>query len=182
MSTASKISLTNTLLLIGCIAADHMGWVNFGLWLPYQWHVFLHLVGVWMFLGNIAVGPVWIMFANKTKDPQTLQFAFRMLLLTDIIVTIPGIDLTVINGLCLAEQYGGFAEQDWLLYSVYGLFALWAFVVPILIIQDKLYALVKKGEVNTAPYTKYFNAWIVVGAISMIPVVMIFYWMVMKNV
>jgi len=73
-------------------------------------------------MGNMVVGPIWFIYAYFSKDKTLLKFAGRLLELTDIYHTIPGIALTVLNGLYLASIYGGTKNQPWLFNSMILLF------------------------------------------------------------
>jgi uncharacterized membrane protein len=180
MSKASLISLTNTALLVVLIILAQHNLLFFDMIWSYQTHKVLHIVGVCMFLGNVFVGPVWLLMALKSKNVETIQFAFKMLLFTDIVVTIPGIDLTVINGLFLSSVLGGVNAQPWLQHAVVALFALWVLVLPILLIQDKMQKLAIAGEIDSKPFKKVFFLWVLTGALSLIPVTYIMILMVFK--
>jgi len=51
----------------------------------------LHILFVILFLGNITIGLFWKMFAEKTKDPDKIAFAFRGIIKADRYFTMPGI-------------------------------------------------------------------------------------------
>ena len=114
MSKASLISLTNTSLLVVLIVLAQHNLLFLDLVWSYQTHKLLHILGVCMFIGNVFVGPIWLLKALQSKNKETIKFAFGMLLFTDIVITVPGIDLTVINGLFLSSVLGGvkFARLD----------------------------------------------------------------------
>jgi len=133
-----------------------------------------------MFIGNVFVGPVWLLMALKSKNSEIIKFAFGMLLFTDIVITIPGMDLAVVNGLFLSSVLGGVNSQPWLQSSVISLFALWILVLPILLIQDKLQNLALAGETDSPTFRKIFMFWIATGGLSLIPVGFIFIHMIFK--
>ncbi len=180
MSKASLISLTNTTLLVVLLILTQQNLLFFDLIWSYQTHKLLHLLGVCMFIGNIFVGPVWLLKALQSRNKETIKFAFSMLLFTDIVITIPGIDLAVINGLFLSSVFGGINGQPWLQYSITSLFALWILVLPILLIQDKMQKLALNSKVDSRDFKKVFLLWMATGALSLIPVVYILILMVFK--
>ena len=180
MSKASIASIANTVFLICLILLVQLGFLEFYPPLSYTAHKLLHIIGACMFIGNIFVGPVWVMFAIRSEKLELLQFSFKILLLTDILVTIPGIDLTVINGLFLGQAMGGVNEIYWLKHAIWDLFALWVLVYPILRIQDRMKLLVENGEFDSVTFRRKLRQWMIVGALSLVPVGHILYLMVYK--
>ena len=41
---------------------------------PYRWHLFLHIAGAVIFLGNIIVTGAWMLMAERTQSPSVLHF------------------------------------------------------------------------------------------------------------
>jgi len=132
MRNITKISILNGLILLCLTLSEFFGLIKFDLLLPYHWHKILHIIGVVLFMGNMVVGPIWFIYAYFSKDKTLLKFAGRLLELTDIYLTIPGIALTVLNGLYLASVYGGTKNQPWLFYSMILLFVMWALSIPLI--------------------------------------------------
>jgi len=162
------------------VLACQYGFISLEPILSYNTHKFLHLLGGVLFLGNITVGPVWIVFAKQTKDITILKFCFKMLLITDLIVTLPAIDLTIVNGLFLADFVGGINANYWLRHSVLDLLVLWVLVFPIHKIQDGLYKHMLLGDITSKVFKNKMLLWMIVGGVSLIPVAHIFYLMLYK--
>ncbi len=181
MKVVTKISILNGLLLLGLTLAEFFGLIQFGLWLPYHWHKILHIIGVVLFMGNMIVGPVWFMYAYFSKDKVLLKFAGKLLELTDLYLTVPGIALTVLNGLFLASVFGGSKQQPWLFYSNLLLFAMWALSIPLIWIQEKMYQSIDKEAASNTIRTLFIR-WGILGTIVMIPPSVIFYLMIVKMI
>lgn len=182
MSTSSKISILNGLILMLITLADFTGIVHFELLLSYQWHKLLHILGVVIFMGNMIVGPVWFSYAFYSKDAQILKFATKLLQQTDLYLTIPGVALTVLNGLCLAAVYGGSQSQPWLLHSIYLILTMWMLSVPLVFLQEKLFLTIETEAQNEAKINRLLIQWSILGSLVMIPPSIIFYWMVVKPI
>ena len=180
MSRTSLISLANTSILVVLIVLTQHNMVSFDLIWSYQTHKLLHIVGVCMFIGNVFVGPIWLLRALWTKNNDIIKFAFDILLLTDLIITIPGIDLAVINGLFLSSVFGGVNSQPWLQHSIMALFALWVLVLPILLVQDKMQKLALSGKIASISFKRMFLLWMLIGGLSLIPVIYILILMIFK--
>ncbi len=182
LTLSAKIALLNGLLLIFLTLSEFLGFIKFPLLLSYNWHKLLHLTGVIIFMGNMIVGPIWFSYAYYKKETDLLRFACNLLQLTDTYLTVPGMALTVINGLFLASAYGGTKNQPWLFYSFLTLLGLWALSVPLIYIQEKLYHAINETPQNITETDKWLFRWSVLGSIISVPPVLIFYWMVAKAV
>ncbi len=182
MSTAGKISIFNGLILILITLAEFTGMVHFELLFSYQWHKVLHILGVVIFMGNMIVGPVWFSYAYYSKDAHVLNFAAKLLQKTDLYLTIPGIALTVLNGLCLSSVYGGSQSQPWLLHSIYLILGMWILSVPLVFLQEKLFLTIKNEAENVAKINRLLIQWSILGSLVTIPPGIIFYWMVVKPI
>ncbi|MDA1280645.1 MAG: hypothetical protein O3B95_11530 [Chloroflexi bacterium] len=42
---------------------------------PFEWHLFLHVGGAVIFVGNIIVTGVWMILADRNGDPGVIRFA-----------------------------------------------------------------------------------------------------------
>jgi len=90
---------------------------------PYQWHKALHIFGVVIFLGNIMVTAVWMLLAERTKEPAVMHFASKVVNWAAVLFTGPGVILVLSNGLILATQWGGIYRTSWITAAL-ALFAL----------------------------------------------------------
>ncbi len=74
----------------------------------------IHVIGVILFVGNIAITGWWKAMADRTRDPRILAFAQRQVTLTDWVFTLGGIVLLAVSG-ALSAIVGGFAPTTpWL--------------------------------------------------------------------
>jgi len=181
MRTITKISILNGLILLCLTLSEFFGLIKFDLLLSYHWHKILHIIGVVLFMGNMIVGPIWFMYAYLSKDKTLLKFAAKLLELTDIYLTIPGIALTIINGLYLASVYGGTKNQPWLFYSIILLFVMWALSIPLICLQEKMYQSLDK-EFDLKIINTLLIRWSILGTFVMIPPSVIFYLMIVKTI
>jgi len=181
MRNVTKISILNGLILLSLTLSEFFGLIKFDLLLPYYWHKILHIIGVVLFMGNMIVGPIWFLYAYYSKDKNLLKFAGKLLELTDVYLTIPGIALTVLNGLYLASVFGGTKNQPWLFYSIILLFVMWALSIPLIYLQEKLYQSIDK-EFDIKIIDTLLIRWGILGTIVMIPPSIVFYLMIVKAI
>ncbi len=181
MSKEGRISVLSSILLFLILLIAFFDYEVFTPFMPRLWYKLLHLLGVFVFFGNVAIGPFWVWYAHKTKKTAHVNFAFDMLIKTDLLVTVPAMILIVLNGVYLAFYYGGIQQCNWLRHTLYDMISLWILVIPIIRYQDKLLVLVKNGELDTVLYKKYYRRWMIYGGISCLPVAHIVYLMVFKR-
>ncbi|MGE0562820.1 MAG: DUF2269 family protein [Flavobacteriales bacterium] len=182
LTIITKVSILNGLILLCLTLSEFLGLVKFDLVFSYQWHKLLHILGVILFMGNMIVGPVWFLFAYYSNDKTLLKFANRLLQLTDLYLTIPGVALTIINGLFLASVFGGTKNVPWLFYSIILLFVMWVLSIPLIYFQEKMYSTIENEPDNNAKINKLLIRWGILGTIVMIPPTIVFYLMVVKGI
>jgi len=166
---------TSTRWLLGelaviVLAMGALGALSFPLFLPYRWHLLLHITGGIMFLGNIVITGVWMALAVRTQDWSTVRFAARIVNWMDVRFTVPGIFLILWNGLTLVSRLGGVFGESWIvlggiLFSVSGVVYL-AFTVPD---QERLARLASDAETSPWPdmrFMRVFRRWIVAGVVA----------------
>ena len=82
---------------------------------PYRWHIFLHITGAVVFLGNIVVTAAWMLMAERTRSISVIHFSAKAVLRADFLFTLPGVLLIVMNGLAMVFAAWGGRET---LYSL----------------------------------------------------------------
>lgn len=180
MSASGWVSIGSNLLAVALTTAAYHGH-GVPLFLPYTWHKLLHILGVIVLVGNITVGPLWVIQAWRSRSPEQLGFAMRTLALADIWFTAPGVQLAVVNGLAMASAFGGLRAQPWLAQS-YALILVLALAAPtgVLYHQERAVRLAVAGD-NGPAFTRAFLLWSVWGSAVMVPLVLVFYMMVTKH-
>ena len=88
---------------------------------PYGWHLFLHIAGAVIFLGNIIVTGAWMLMAERTNISRVIHFSAKAVIRADFLFTLPGVLLVLINGLIMAYARWG-AER---FATLTGLASLW---------------------------------------------------------
>src|SRR3712207_6168766 len=147
------------------------------LFLPYQWHKLLHIVGAVLFMGNIIVTAVWLVLAEQTRNTATLHFAAKAVNWADVFFTAPGILLLLANGQIMAKAAWGGLSASWVVMAL-GLFILSGIVWGgfLLRFQHRLIQLSTQPAGSEAPlppsFFRVLHAWYIAGAIATVsPVV-----------
>lgn len=147
--------------------------------------LFLHILGVVLFIGNIVVTAVWKVLADRTKSPAVVAFAQRLVTTTDIAFTAPGVILIIVSGQVMADDLGGvFGGPEWLtigwsLFIASGVIWLGA-LVPIQVMQARLARRFASEAVVPQRYWRLSTLWSVFGALATILPLAALYFMVFK--
>jgi uncharacterized membrane protein len=133
MHTSTKW-LIGEIAVIG-IATTLLSITGYPLLMPYPWHLFFHVLGAVLFMGNIVVTAMWMVMAEQSRNDAALRYAARMVNWADVAFTAPGIFLLLTNGFILAYTAWGGLTASWIAAAL-GLFSLsgltWAvFLIPL---------------------------------------------------
>ena len=74
---------------------------------PYRWHIFLHISGAVVFLGNIVVTAAWMLMAERTRSISIIHFSAKAVIRADFLFTLPGVLLILMNGLAMVFAVWG---------------------------------------------------------------------------
>jgi uncharacterized membrane protein len=147
--------------------------------------LFLHLLGVILFLGNIVVTAMWKLLADRTKSPPVVAYAQRLVTITDVAFTATGVILIIVAGQVLAGDYGGvFSGPPWLTWG-WSLFiaagVVWlAVLVPIQVQQERLARQFRHGGKIPDRYWRLSKLWAVSGGLATVLPLVTLYLMVFK--
>jgi len=130
----------------------------------------LHLVGVIMFIGNIAVTGWWKAMADRTRDPRIIAFAQRQVTLTDLAFTLGGVVLLGVSGATSAVLGGIDMATPWIkfgamLFGAAGVVWL-AILVPVQTRLGRLARGFAAGGAIPDAYWRLERVWVIFGLIA----------------
>lgn len=147
--------------------------------------LFIHLLGVVLFVGNIVTAAFWKVRADLSGNAESIHAAAKNVMLADYAFTLPGIVLITVSGIIMAQQAGwamnGF---NWLTVSlaVFGATGiLWAAVlIPV---QRALirHSAEGMGEAGSGAYRRASRIWATAGIFCTLLPVAILYLMVSRS-
>jgi uncharacterized membrane protein len=140
--------------------------------LPFRdrsWHLFMHIMGAVLFIGNIIVTAAWMILAVRTKQPALVHFSAKAVNEADLLFTIPGVLLIFLNGLVLAPAFGGgnALGASWVVVALALLILsgiVWAGFL--LRYQDQLVQLSASREQLSKEFLTAFRNWGIWGGIA----------------
>ena len=155
---------------------------------PYQWHVFLHIAGAVVFLGNIIVTGVWMLLAERTRSIPVIHFSAKAVIRADFLFTLPGVLLLVMNGLVMVvARWGGwdaFHQVSWITIALALFIASGVIWLGILIpVQHRMAVFSDPSDYPDTPPSQFFSAihrWYFWGGLAIVLPLCSLYLMVHK--
>jgi uncharacterized membrane protein len=130
----------------------------------------IHIFGVILFIGNIAVSAFWKAFADRTRELGVIRYATRMVNLADVGFTAGGIAIIMVTGHMMAPAYGGVMQTEWIRWSyllVVGSGAIWlAVLLPVQFAQARMLKTLAPQATIPARYWKLSALWMVAGSVA----------------
>ena len=147
---------------------------------------FLHILGVVMFLGNIATGVFWKEHADRTRDARIIAHALEGIIRSDRLFTIPGVILITAAGIASAlAGHIPLLRTGWVfwgivMFSISGVvFGVW--LAPL---QKRMLKVMRAGAESGTPdwaaYHAMSRAWMVWGAVALLLPIAVLALMVLK--
>ncbi len=109
-----KIAYAVQLSIIGALTTLLFVGVSLPEFFPRVVHRLLHITGAIIFLGNIVVSALWFSLAVASRKSEWFAFAARLMNITDLAFTGPGLILLLANAAVLVGAYGNPLGVDWL--------------------------------------------------------------------
>jgi uncharacterized membrane protein len=180
MTRSAFINILSNLVALAAVIAVLRG-VHVPMFMSYIGHKMLHIFGVILFVGNISVGPLWLLVAYFRRDGAAMRYVVEVLSMADIVFTVPGVQLALWNGLAMAGVFPDLRQQPWLYQSLLLLISL-SLLGPTVVLyyQEKLVRLSRSGVIDGAFRSTlyWWSAW---GMLLFIPIGLIFYLMISKQ-
>jgi uncharacterized membrane protein len=134
-----------------------------------QWHLFMHILGAVLFIGNIIVTAAWMILVVRTGQPSLVHFGAKAVNQADLLFTIPGVLLIFLNGLTLAPAFGGgnILGASWVvaalvLLTLSGI----VWIAFLLRYQNQLVELSASGDQLSTEFMLIFRNWGIWGGIA----------------
>lgn len=177
ISTKWLIGLISLMFIIPAIQEFY----GFPMFLPYEWHKALHIFGAVLLLGNIIVTGMWMFSAERTGNESIIRFGVKTTHWADVWFTAPGSLLLLVNGLVMAEKWGGIGNSHWISAAL-ALFVLsgiiWGvFLIPV---QNWFVKVTWNGTPFPSEFYKKLRQWYFWGSIATILPVLSMFLMVTK--
>jgi len=144
----------------------------------------LHILSSTVLFGTGLGSAYYMFFASRSRDTRVIASVVRHVVIADWAFTTPTIILQPLTGFYLVHLAGFPFTSPWILWSI-GLYLLagaaWLPVVWMQIRMRDLAATAVEASIPLPPiYWRYLRAWVALGVVAFLALVVVFYLMVVK--
>lgn len=148
--------------------------------------LFLHILGAFLFLGNIATAAFWKGRADASGNPAVIHFASKNVMIADYAFTLPGLALLTVSGILMAIHSGALQSGfNWLALSLILFAATGLIWLGLLIPLQRKLIRHSKEAVDTgvvpAAYRKATSQWNAYGIVATLMPLVILYLMISRS-
>lgn len=144
----------------------------------------VHVVSSTMLFGTGLGSAFYMFFASRTRDPRVIAVVVRYVVIADWLFTMPTIILQPATGLYMTYKAGFDLTSSWLLWSIVLYFLAGAAWLPVVWMQIRMRELAQTAAANGTQlpprYWDFLRAWVALGVVAFVALVVVFYLMVVK--
>lgn len=143
------------------------------------WNLFMHILGAMVFMGNIVATAAWLSMAKRSGSGGAIQMATRAVMVTDVLFTLPGSLLLLLNGGILGTVFFK-AKAPWIFASI-ALFLLSAVVwLALLVPIQRRMLVLSQSEPTGTEMAGLMAKWFRFGGIATLLALIVLVLMVVK--
>lgn len=144
----------------------------------------LHVLSSTVLFGTGLGSAYYMFFASRTRDARTVAVVVRHVVLADWMFTTPTIVLQPLTGLYLMHLAGFPFSTPWIAWSIALYFLAGAAWLPVVWMQIRMrelaVAAAAAGSELPPAYWSMLRAWVTLGVVAFMALVVVFYLMVVK--
>lgn len=146
----------------------------------------LHILSSTLLFGTGIGSAFYLLAASLGRQPHTVAFVTRYVVIADWIFTAPTIVLQPLSGFYLAHLAGITLRSGWLAWSIVLYLVAVACWLPVVALQirmrDRAHRAAVQGTDLPPEYWHYFRLWMALGFPALFAFIAVFYLMVAKPV
>jgi len=143
----------------------------------------LHILSSTLLFGTGLGSAFYMFFASRTRDVRVIAVVVRYVVIADWAFTTPTVILQPVTGFWLVHIAGFPLDSPWIVVS-FALYLLagaaWLPVVWMQIRMRDMAAAAREGGGLPARYWSFLRAWVALGVVAFVSLVVVFYLMVVK--
>jgi uncharacterized membrane protein len=144
----------------------------------------LHILSSTLLFGTGLGSAYYMYFASRTRDPRTIAQVVRLVVIADWAFTTPTIILQPATGLWLVHLAGYPLSSRWLVLSMALYLLAGVAWLPVVWMQIRMRDLAIGAAATGAPlppaYERMLRAWVLLGIVAFVSLVVVYWLMVSK--
>jgi uncharacterized membrane protein len=144
----------------------------------------LHILSSTLLFGTGLGSAFYMFFASRTRDPRVIATVVKYVVIADWVFTTPTIVLQPLTGFWLVHIAGFPLTSPWILWSIVLYLVAGAAWLPVVWMQmrmrDMAALAVSTGTPLPERYWQFLRAWVALGVVAFVALVVVFYLMVAK--
>lgn len=146
----------------------------------------VHVLSSTLLFGTGLGSAYYMFFASRTRDPHVVAVVVRYVVLADWLFTTPTILIQPLSGLYLASLANLPLTTPWIAWSIVLYLVAGAAWLPVVWMQMRMQRMAEDARRAGAPlpaaYGRYMRAWVALGVVAFVSLVVVFFLMVTKPV
>jgi len=144
----------------------------------------VHVLSSTILFGTGIGSAFYMFFASLERDPRTVYFVTRWVVIADWVFTTTAIIVQPVSGLWLAHLAGFALTSTWILWSIVLYLFAGACWLPVVWLQLRMREMARVAVESGSPlpprYHAFFRIWVALGIPAFFALVVVFYLMVAK--
>lgn len=144
----------------------------------------VHILSSTLLFGTGLGSAFYMFFASLGRDPRVIATVVRYVVIADWCFTTPTIILQPLSGFYMVHLAGYPLTSTWLLWSMILYLVAGAAWLPVVWMQIQMRGLAQEsaaaGSALPARYWQFLRAWVALGVVAFVALVVVFYLMVLK--
>jgi uncharacterized membrane protein len=144
----------------------------------------LHILSSTLLFGTGLGSAFYMFFASRTRDPRVVATVVKYVVIADWAFTTPTIIIQPLTGFWLMHIAGFPLNTPWILWSIVLYFVAGAAWLPVVWMQIRMRDMATSAAASSAQlpelYWRYLRAWVALGVVAFLALVVVFYLMVAK--
>jgi uncharacterized membrane protein len=145
----------------------------------------VHIVSSTVLFGTGLGSAFYMFFASRTRDPRIVATVVRYVVIADWCFTTPTVILQPLSGFYMVHLAGYPLTSAWLLWSIILFLVAGAAWLPVVWMQVQMRRMAQESVAQGAVllpdrYWSYLRAWVALGIVAFVALVIVFYLMVLK--
>lgn len=144
----------------------------------------IHIVSSTLLFGTGLGSAFYMFFASRTRDPRVVATVVKYVVIADWCFTTPTVILQPVSGFYMVHLAGYPLTSTWLLWSIILFLVAGAAWLPVVWMQIQMRRMAQHsamaGTALPEQYWSYLRAWVALGIVAFVALVIVFYLMVLK--